>query len=429
MRNNSRNNLRKILRKIQVKILFVCLLAVSLSLFLFSCAKADKSCTLTFASWYTEEDTLAYRDIAAKYQELYPNVTVEFITLEKPDTDFTVYTENAMKAIREGQADLVLLHPSAMTLIYENDWVGSHLADVSQSPLFQQYSNAMRQLVTGADGTAYGYPSFMSFAGLLVNTDLLASCGITELPSTYSSWVSSMETVKQAGYIPFASYDGSDSSSMFLISAMAQSRVLYGEIPRDAETCEIFTPAISGLYSLMDTGLLERPGSALTGGTERDVVTKAFPQGNVAFTICPSWYVPKLKEAAPDFNYSLIAIPASDRGPIVDIRAGWPVGISASSIQQDEILRFLSFALLPENMELLAGSKGNVSPLKNNTTSDEFYGTILGSIQEGCVYSDSSNLYGFDMVDTLNRTAQLLHGNTSLDQVLRDFKTTHEKVN
>lgn len=84
-------------------------------LMLCSCTKTDKSRTLTFASWYTKEDTLAYRDIAAKYSELYPDVTVKFITLEKPDNDFTEYTENVIKAIDEDNVDLVLLHPSAMS--------------------------------------------------------------------------------------------------------------------------------------------------------------------------------------------------------------------------------------------------------------------------------------------------------------------------
>lgn len=410
---------KRTIRRIVNVALILCML-----LTLCSCAKEDKSCTLTFASWYTEEDTLAYRDIAAKYSKLYPNVTVKFVTLEKSDIDFTFYTENAMRAIGEGTVDLVLLHPSTMTLIYEKGWIGDYLADVSQSPLFQQYSSAMRQLVTGTDGTAYGYPSFMSFAGLLINTDVLEICGVNELPTTYFAWVKSMELVKQAGYVPFASYNGSDSSSMFLISAMAQADVLYGKTHRDAGAHKIFAPAITKLSQLMDAGLVENSGTALVGGIERDIVTKAFPQGNVAYTICPSWYVPELKESAPDFNYQLTAIPASDSGSIVDIRAGWPVGISASSKQQDEILRFLSFALLPENMDLLAGSKGNVSPLKNNTTSDEFYGAVLGAIQEGCAYSDSVNEYGFDMVDTFNHTAQLLHSGTPLSKVLEDFDRT-----
>lgn len=405
-------------------ILIICML-----LTLCSCTKSDKSRTLTFASWYGEEDTLAYRDIAASYHELYPNVTVQFVTLEKPDKDFTVYTENAIKAIDEGSVDLVLLHPSAMTLIYENGWVGNHLADVSQSPLFQQYSNSIQQLVTGADGTAFGYPSFMSFAGLLVNTDLLKTCGVSQLPTTYSQWIESMELVKQAGYIPFASFDGSDSSSMFLIASMAQAEVLYGKTPRDADAYEVFYPAITKLSHMMDAGLLESPGTALIGGTERDIVTEAFPTGNVAYTICPSWYVPKLKKASPAFNYQMIAIPASDSGPIVDIRAGWPVGVSASSSQQDEILRFLSFALLPENMELLAGSKGNVSPLKNTTTSDEFYGTVLNAIQNGSSYSDSVNQYGFDIVKTFNAVAQQLHSGVPLDNVLVDFDAMLEQIN
>lgn len=195
--------IKKCRRTVVSGVLVICIL-----LTFCSCSKSEKQYTLTFASWYTEEDTLAYRDIAAKYHDMYPNVTVEFITLEKPDSDFIEYTENAMKAIEEKRIDLVLLHPSTMTLIYEEGLVGSHLADVSQSPLFQQYSSSIQQLVTGADGTAYGYPSFMSFAGLLVNTDLLESCGINEPPSTYSQWVESMELVKQAGHIPFASFDG-----------------------------------------------------------------------------------------------------------------------------------------------------------------------------------------------------------------------------
>lgn len=190
------------MRKIYMRVVVSGVLAICMLLMLCSCTKADKPRTLTFASWYTEEDTLAYRDIATKYHELYPNVTVKFVTLEKPDIDFTIYTENAIKAINEDNVDLVLLHPSAMTLIYEKGWVGNYLADVSQSPLFQQYSSAMQQLVTGANGVAYGYPSFMSFAGLLVNTDLLKTCSISELPTTYSAWVKSMELVKLAGYIP-----------------------------------------------------------------------------------------------------------------------------------------------------------------------------------------------------------------------------------
>lgn len=416
--------IKKYMKMIACSAVAICMLSS-----LYSCTNADKSQTLVFASWYTEEDTLAYRDIAAKYNELYPDVNIQFITLEKPDTDYSTYTENAINAIDAGNADLVLLHPSSMTMIYENGWVGSSLLDVSQSPLFQQYSSAMQQLVSGSDGTAYGYPSFMSFAALLVNTDLLETCGISDLPTTYSAWVESMELVKQAGYIPFASYDGSDSSSMFIISATAQADVLYGNTSRDAKAYEVFSPSITKLYDLIEMGLLENSDTPLIGGTGRDIVTDAFPQGNVAYTICPSWYVPKLKETAPDFNYQLIAIPASDGGPIVNIRAGWPVGVSASSAQQDEILRFLSFSLLPENMELLAGSKGNVSPLKNYTTSDEFYGAVLNAIQNGCAYSDSTNQYGFDLVDTFNRIAQLLHSGTPLNNVLADFETSLKSIN
>lgn len=416
------------MRRCHIRTASVGILLICMFLALCSCAPKNPQQKLTFASWYTEEDTLAYREIAARYQERYPDVTVEFVTIEKPDKDFTAYTENAVAAIREGSVDMVLLHPSAMTLVYENGWVGDCLADVSQSPLFQQYSSAMRHLVTGADGTAYGYPSFMSFAGLLVNTDLLAACGVAEIPDTYSAWIKSMETVKQAGYIPFASYDGSDSSSMFLISAMAEAKVLYGEASRDSGAYEIFEPAIAQAFRLMDTGILERPGDPLLGGTGRDIVNDVFPQGDVAYTICPSWYVPKLMESAPGFHFQLAAIPASDSGSIVDIRAGWPVGVSITSAQQDEILHFLSFALLPENMELLAGSKGNVSPLKNNTSCNEFYGTVLGAIQEGCVYSDSVDRYGFDIVSTINDTAQQLHSGIPLEHVLAEFKTGLEST-
>lgn len=80
-------------------------------------------------------------------------------------------------------------------------------------------------------------------------------------------------------------------------------------------------------------------------------------------------------------------------------------------------------------MELLAGSKGNVSPLKNNTASDEFYATVLGAIQNGSAYSDSSNRYGFDIVDTFNHIAQSLHSGTPLDNVLEDFEMTLKYTN
>lgn len=404
------------------------IVVICMLLTLCSCARTDKACTLTFASWYKEEDTLAYRDIAEKYNEIYPNVTVEFVTLDKPDNDFIEYAKNIKQAIDEGSIDLALLHPSIMTLIYEEGLVGSCLADVSQSPLFQQYSSSIQQLMTGADGTAYGYPSFMSFAGLLVNTDLLEACGISELPATYSEWVESMAMVKQAGHIPFASFDGTDSSAMFLISAMAQSELLYGSVSPDADPYEIFSPAIIKFAHLMDAGLLEAPGTALIGGTGREIVTQAFPTGNVAYTICPSWYVPALKEAPPDFKYQLTAIPASDRGSVVTIRAGWPVGVSASSTQQDEALRFLSYALLPENMELLAESKGNVSPLKNNTTSDEFYRDVLTAARNGFTYSDSVDRYGFDIVDTFNHIGQQLHSGVPLNDTLADFKSMLEHI-
>lgn len=58
-------------------------IAICMFSLLCSCSNADKSQTLIFASWYTEESTLAYRDIAAKYHELYPEVNIQFITLEK----------------------------------------------------------------------------------------------------------------------------------------------------------------------------------------------------------------------------------------------------------------------------------------------------------------------------------------------------------
>lgn len=106
--------MKKYRRKAVSGVLIICML-----LTFCSCSKKEKQHTLTFASWYTEEDTLAYREIAAKYHDMYPNVTVEFITLEKTNNNFIEYTENVIKAIDEDRVDLVLLHPSIMTSIYE----------------------------------------------------------------------------------------------------------------------------------------------------------------------------------------------------------------------------------------------------------------------------------------------------------------------
>ena len=413
----------KMLKKLKPGILCAIILALCLvsAFFYWRNSSGEKGRRLTFASWYTEDEALAYRDIAARYHELYPEVTIDFITLDYPERSFAAYGENIVQPIEEKKIDLVLLHPSMMTMIEENGWVGKYLADIHDTPLFQQYSSAMRQMVTMTDKSAYGYPSFMSFVGMVSNTDLLAECGVKEIPRTYTAWVNSMEKVREAGYIPFASYAGDDSSSMVLTGAMAYAEVLYGNTPKDANAADVFLPAITRLSGLMEAGLLENSENELIGGKNRDVVTKAFPKGNVAYIICPSWYLPKLREAAPDFSYKMTAIPASDSGSIVDVRAGWPVGIAVNG-QQDEAVRFLSFAMLPENMALLADSKGNVSPLKNNTDSDVFYKDILRSVQEGAVYSDGSNKYGFNIAVVLDEAASGLLQGKPLSEVQTDLE-------
>ncbi|WP_136588150.1 MULTISPECIES: ABC transporter substrate-binding protein [Actinomycetes] len=303
--------------------------------------------TLTFTTWASESEKASFEQLVSDFEAANDGVTVE-LNVVPYDQMFS----NIDAQLSAGNA------PDVFRVDYGNLGVYSsqdQLLDVS--PYFSAdeiaaFTPAMWEAVS-YDGTPYGVPHQTDVSALVVNTQLLAAAGVTDLPTaqadawTWDEFADAAAKLKSslpADTYPFV-YNWQLGGTPRWLSWLFQAD---GALLADDGT----TPAIDSAAgakaldftrSFFENGWVP-PTSSVKATTYADAF---FTEQSVAMAFAGSFVVPDIDNLA-NFEWTALPMPVDERGA-TDLGGNALVATKGTD-QPDLAASFLKFMVDAENM-------------------------------------------------------------------------------
>jgi multiple sugar transport system substrate-binding protein len=301
-----------------------------------------------------------------------PNVTINFETF-----DYDTYIQTLQTALPAGtEADILQMFGSWVCSYVE----GGNLAEVPSGVLTVDEAEAQvfaAQLAGYAcDDKLYGVPQEFNieYGAALVNTQIAADAGLTNITDGWSSWDDFIADVKQLaevkdGVMTRAGYNftGSDGTSYTFYSLILQNG---GQYLTD-DGFSVNTPegmkALELMKKFVDEGLLD----PVLFNDEENWVGDSFFEETSATGLVGPWVIP---EYAGDFEdvaavTEYVALPSISADPVFAAASGWGLTVSTNSEAQDAAWDFVKFVTLnPDNAVQWNIASGTLPALKANAT-------------------------------------------------------------
>ena len=158
--------------------------------------KPPADVVLTMGSWRTD-DVEQMNRILAKFHERYPSITVKYDPTTAPEYDAAL---RAQLESGSGPDVFYLRSYSVSRTLYEK----GYLAPLGDLPgLMANFTPEMRAPWATETGEPYGIPFIATSHGIYYNADLFKQLNIS-IPTTWPELLTAAQTIKNAGYIPFA---------------------------------------------------------------------------------------------------------------------------------------------------------------------------------------------------------------------------------
>ena len=324
-------------------------------------APAGEAVSLTMGSWRVD-DVAQLEAILAEFNKAYPNITIKFDPTNPPDFNATLRTQ-----LEGGTGpDLFYLRSFATSRqLFEEGFI-EPLADLPG--LKESFSEESLVPWSAADGTPYGVPFIAVSHGIYYNMDIFQELGL-EVPTTWQELLTTAQTIKDAGYIPFANASGDAWTIAEIVFMNLAPTFIGGYEGRQAylsgERCFNDENMVNAFQAVADLGPFVPEGqSALTYYDSQQL----FLMGQAAMWLGGSWDIPVFESEAPDFEWGVFGIPAPEgqeqRFVTFHLDAG--MGVNAASPNKLTDKTFLEWMGTPEFAKLLANQLPGFFPISNN---------------------------------------------------------------
>lgn len=334
---------------------------------------AAQPVTLTLGSWRTD-DVEAMGHILDAFHARYPHITVEFTPTDPPD-----YNEVLRGQLEDGTApDLFYLRSfSTSRQLYEE----GYLEPLDDLPgLKENFVPEARAPWATAGGLPYGVPFIAVSHGIYYDVDLFEELGL-DLPATWEELLTTARRIQDAGYIPFANASGDPWTIAEIVFMNLAPNFIGGREGRLAylsgQRCFNDEHTVAAFQAVADIAPFLPPDQAtLTYAASQQL----FLQGKAAMWMGGSWDIPSFESQAPDFQWSVFAVPAP---------AGWQehvafhldagVGLNAASEHKVEARLFLEWLTTYEAAERLGNELPGFFPIRKEvpTFENEHANTFL----------------------------------------------------
>ncbi len=304
----------------------------------------------------------------AKFQDAYPNVTVNMSVVSAGDLSTVTQTRLTAKDIdvidifgfsNAAQPYMKDVTPPNWQTLIE----AGLLLDITDQPFVKYYDEATIRDAGSYNGKVYAINlGRVTYSGMFVNNTLLEQVGV-KVPTTWGELVAACEAVVAAGY-NCMTVGGGDGWPVF-VGAYGLLGALYpdqealveglwtGSIKwNDAATMELWEK-----YQYFATKMLE-PGVT---GLNHDATPARFAAGDVAFMPTGSWQGPSVEAASPAFEWSYIPFPGSDNPEnnkylFGKYDQGW--AIASDSPNREAALNYLAMFSEPANYQAFIDATG-----------------------------------------------------------------------
>lgn len=361
--------------------LFV-LLALAVSLF--ACGPAPTpeaptattapAVTLTLGSWRVD-DAEAWGKILDTFHAKYPNITVKFDPTNPPDYNATLRTQ-----LETGTGpDLFFVRSFATGReLFDK----GYLASLKDLPGLADSIPAAANAPWATDaGEPYAVPIAAVSHGIYYNQDLFAANGIAE-PKTWEELLAASEKLKAAGVTPFGNgtKDAWDINEVVMMAVLPNAvggldgRMAYLK----GERCFNDASVVAAFQQMKDLAPYLPEG--FTGISYYDG-QQLFVQGKAAMFFDGSWSISGFEKDAPDFKWSVFAVPAAaGKDQHISFHMDAAIGMNAASKNPEAARTFLAWLETGEFAEAFGNGVPGFFPVSKNvpTLSDPVANTFMG---------------------------------------------------
>jgi ABC-type glycerol-3-phosphate transport system substrate-binding protein len=381
--------------------------------------------TLTWLHHFEEEGMNNWvNDMAAKYHEQNPNVTIDI-----QSTGFDNYMTLLKTKIAGNDAPDIFDLPTigANLDFIENDY----LVDLSDSVVADRLVDSA---IDGGsyDGSLYLIPYEQSGFGVYYNEDLFAEAGIEGTPETYTEFVDALEKLEAAGITPIGHAYGDLWTlicDFFADSLVSQAGSVDGWHDQIVTRDIRFSDNAGGIKDSFER-MKERYayGNADPFATDWNTVTNQFANGEVAIIINGTWTIDACKTINPDLNMGTFAFPHSEDPALNQYPLGATSGFVGfkGSNNADEVVKFLEFLTEEENAKALAESRKTLAIVKGiePEIDETLKEIVVNYINEDKVFSISNvnrDLPGQFQDTFFDYLSEYLLTDASVDEILSEM--------
>jgi ABC-type glycerol-3-phosphate transport system substrate-binding protein len=402
--------------------------------------------------------------VATAYQELHPNVTIQFIT----QPSYADQRRWLVTQLSGGIApDIVWNQPDWAAEDYRKDWLialDPYLEKPNPyvkagDPGSQKWHDLFMPALDvwrAADNKLYMVLADQVQVGIYYNKDLFEKAGITGVPANWEEMMQDAEKLKQAGVFPFAE-SANNLDQMTWVSGWMTNFFYYPMIAEyDTNNdgvlskTEMATAVVNGTYSFQDEANKARleemkrfstywqPGAL---GADIDTAVRLFSSGRAGMLIEGSWVYQTIKQdQARTFDFDVFYFPVMDSQSSALIPDGvQPTNkaagygsfqYSVTKMAQDRgvadtAFDFLMFATAPDNLSPMITEAGFALPAVKGAQSNPDLVKFAESVgYSAAPYQEDDSMFDFQFAQKfLAITSPYFGGTQSLDDTVAKLDT------
>ncbi len=330
--------------------------------------KTTAPAPLTLEFWSVFDDSSVYQPLIAKYQQLYPNVTINYYK-----KDITSYEKDLLDALAAGRG------PDIFSI--QNTWLPKHKDKLAPAPASlitpERFSEVFVDVASQdfIDGNSvYAFPLSVDSLALFYNKDLFNSAGLTGAPKTWVDFNSAVEkltkrdaknNILQAG-AALGTAKNINRSTDILMALMLQGgakmvsddkiRAAFQESVSSSGG-ETFNPGKQAL--IFYTNFANPALKVYTWNALQHYSIDAFVEGQAATMLSYSYQVPTIRARSPHLNFGVAVLPQiSSNSKKVTFANYWGQAVSQRSANQAAAWQFIAWLSSQANSrEYLSATK------------------------------------------------------------------------
>lgn len=382
--------------------------------------------TLTIYSTTNDQGTQdVMEEIGEAYSKENPNVKFEW---QFPGNDY----ENVlkMKMAAKDMPDLFDTHGWSQVRY------GNFVADLSDQEWVANLSDAMKPIVTDAEGMVYTLPLNAAKDGITYNKDVLDKYGI-EVPKTLDELIAAGEKIKQESkgdVIPFF-FSATDAGSLaqffdyFATSLLISAEENHAKALLDGNfDWNNWTPLAAKFKEMYDKGLMSEDVLTIRE-TDRP---QLFAEGKIAFSFTAPGFVPDALKINPEVKVGIMPVPAIVPGDTPTFSGGERFTMSAWKDGKNlEVSKdVISFFAKPENLKRISEASGTPAAMNGITPDLGIYTEYYDMYKDIRVFPYFDRVYlPSGMWDVMQTTSsQILGGELTPEDSSQVYKQEVERL-